>query len=94
MKTSFLRFFQFLTVEAVFPASRNGIFTRRNKIFKHWSPSSGNNGFKENMSERVSFPLSRTSVAGMENLFKNTILLDEKSAYVGRNIKKIKEIHC
>ena len=38
-------------------ASRNNIF------FKYWSTSNGNNDFKENMNERISFPLNRKSVA-------------------------------
>ena len=32
-------------------------------------------------SQKIRFPL-----AGMKNLFKNTFLLDEKTAYIGRNI--------
>ena len=40
----------------------------RNKIFfKYWSPSNGNNGFKENMNERISLPLNRKSVATWRN---------------------------
>ena len=36
------------------------VSTSRNDI---WSLSNGNNGFKENMNERISFPLNRKSVA-------------------------------
>ena len=44
------------------------VSTSRNKIFsKHWSPSNGNNGFQENMNERISFPSNRKSVATGRN---------------------------
>ena len=45
---------------------------------------------KTNPNKRVLFQVGRKSVStsrnGMENLFKNTFLLDEKSAYIGKNI--------
>ena len=42
------------------------VSTTRNKIFfKYWSPSNTNNDFKENINERISFPLNRKSVQGL-----------------------------
>ena len=44
------------------------VSTSRNKIvFKYWSPPNGNNGFKENMNERIPFLLKRQSVATGRN---------------------------
>ena len=32
-------------------------------FFQYWSPSNCNNGFKESVNERISFPLNRKPVA-------------------------------
>ena len=54
-------------------------------LFKNWISTSG----KENVQiKEYCFKQTenRFPLAGMENLFKNTFLLDEKTAYIGRNI--------
>ena len=51
---------------------------------------------KKTLNKRILFQLDRKSVSttGMENSFKNTFLLDGKTASIDRNIQKIKENGC
>ena len=68
---------------------KKAVFTRRNKIFfKYWSPSNGNNGFKEDINERISFPLNRTSVVTNcnEGFIQNIFPRDGKTASRGNGI--------
>ena len=43
---------------------------------------------KKSPNKRILFQVTknRLPLAGMENLFKNTFLLDEETAYIARNI--------
>ena len=65
------------------------VFTSRDKIFfKYWSPSDDNNGFKENMNERISLPINRKSVAGDSNkgFVQNIFSRDKKPASSRKHI--------
>ena len=40
----------------------NSVHKQKQGFFNYWSSSNGDNGFKENMNEKISFPLNRKSV--------------------------------
>ena len=76
-----------------FLRARKSFSTSRNKIFfENWIsqfPQTEQKSLNKRtllQQDRSCFPL-----AGMENLFKNKILLDGKTASIGRNFQKIKE---
>ena len=65
-------------------------------FFKYWIFRFPKTGKKKSLNKRILFQLdrSRFPLAGMENSFNNTFLLDEKTASIDRNIQKIKENGC
>ena len=67
------------------------VSTSRNKI---WSPSNGNNGFKENMNKRISFPFSIENplpLAVIVDSFKICFNKVEKRLPVERIFEKLEQ---
>ena len=77
-----------------FPLARKLVSTSRNKVifqkldFHYQKQKCPNERILFHETENR-FPLVR-----MENLFKYMFLLDEKTTYIGKNIRKIKENCC
>ena len=76
-----------------FPLARKSVPISKNQVIfgKLDFPVSANK--KKTLNKRILFQLDRKSVSisGMENSFKNTFPLDEKTGSIDRNIQKIKE---